>query len=701
MRKGLSLLILGLFICAAAYADRNYRYIYAWDTDIYFGHVIYPEAKHDGNDAVVLREGQSSPEVADLNLPLAPGDTIKTSDRRCEIQFDTGTVIRLDRHTELKIETILARSLSSRNMLTNLLLFKGQIYVMYKRYVRKEIFQVITPNTAVKLNHHSVAMIDSSDEGKTDIHLNEGKGYALYGANENSIKRKAIKKSQKIVVTPDHRVVAGEYEEIEDFEAWNEKLNREFSEFHEGKAEIPMPIQKLSKGVFYFAQKYGDLYGEWLWDSYLGYVWRPYLNDRSYPGGGWMPYLQGRWTSVQGQLFWVPSEPWGWVPYHLGIWMWNKRKGWVWIPGSVFSPAWVDWSFHQGLFCWRPWSITDWYGYGVTTDGYFPYFAHLIHPEDDAFTFAGGTGDTTGFPGSGTKKAQQVLTKEQLKKKDPPIPLPKEFKEAYNRVVMAIENGEDEILSTLKETPNHMLVVSQKDLNAPMIHEKAVKLTSLSQEWHKDFLFRKAQQDPQLRAKQTYNRNEKMATLRNKVTDLIQDLEGLKSLETQEFQISKVIADNRGKDDRENNRGGADDQSAGIPVKTSLQAKISPPDGVFQNRGVLRSRPASSRFRDWNPDMDVARRAGISIRYSSRSNEVRCPELAISSRHVSGSRGYGGPRFHLTSRGTVTASGGGIAAGGASSGSVSSGGASKASSSNTGDKNAASAGKGGVVKKVN
>lgn len=691
MRKAISLLILSLLVFVGMRGDTNYKYINSWDTDIYFGHVIYPEAKHDGNDAVVLREGLRSPEVADLNLPLAPGDTIRTSERRCEIQFDTGTIIRLDRNTELKIETILAQSLSSKNQLTNLLLLRGQVYVLYKRYVRKEIFQIITPNTAVKLNHNSVALIKALADGSTDILMSEGKGYILYGLNENAIKRVAIKKSKKIMVTPEHQVITSQYEEIEDFEAWNEKLNREFLEFHEGKAVIPLPIQKLSRGVYYFAQKFSNLYGEWLWDSLYGFVWRPFLNDHSYPWGGWMPYYQGRWTSVQGQLFWVPSEPWGWVPYHLGIWMWNKKKGWLWIPGSVFAPAWVDWAFLSGRFCWRPWSLMDWYGYATYGDGYLPYYAHLIHPgEDQGLLFVP--------PGSGGKQTRQVLTKEQLKKKTPPFPIPKELKKTYKRVVIALKNGEDGVLSLLKEMPNHMLVVSQEDLNNLRIHEKIVKLSSLSQDENVDLLFQKQQQDPRLQAKQTYNRNEKIATLREKVTNLMRDLEGMKDLDTQEFQISKVIVGTNDRDKQDINRKTRTMQPSNVGMETSIQNKMGAFVAVPHEKGPNRS---SARFRDWNPDVKVARRAGISIRYSSRSNEVRCPELNISSRHVSGSKGYMGPRVHLTSRGSVRSPGGGgvVYSGSSSFGSSSQDSSSSSTASNSGSKSGGSGGKGGVVKK--
>jgi hypothetical protein len=686
MKKGISLIILCLFVFVGVRGDSQYKYINSWDTDVYFGHVIYPEAKHDGKDAVVLREGQSRPEVADLNLPLAPGDTVKTGERRCEIQFDTGTVIRLDRDSELKIETILAQSLSSKNQLTNLLLKRGQAFVMYKRYVRKEMFQIITPSAAVKLDHKSVAMIHVKPEGSTDVVIKEGKAHMLYGSNENAINTEIVKKPRMITVTAGHKMVRSQYEPLNDFEEWNKKINNEFLDLHEEKAVIPLPIQRLPEAIFYFAQQYGSLHGEWLWDRYCGYVWRPFLNDHAYPGGGnWMPYFHGRWTSVQGQLFWVPYERWGWVPYHLGIWMWNKKKGWLWIPGSVFAPAWVDWTFYGDSFCWRPWMLMDWYGYGLYRAGQLPYFAYLIYPGEDQQI-------EPGPPGSRENLPRKVLTKDQLKStKSAPYPMPKEFKKTYERVVLALQKGEDWVLSPLKDMPNHMLVVSQKDLNAPRIHEKAVKLSSLSEETNKVFLLQRPLiQHPSQVAEQAYLRNEKMATLHEKINGLMRDLEGLKDLEVQAFQLSDVIVDSKSQNKNGVNREEKVLQLSGAQAETSSRKQTSPPD---------RSAP---RFRDWNPDVKAARRAGISIRYSSRSNEVRCPELNISSRNVSGSRGYDGPRVRLTSRGSVAASGssGAVYSGSSSSSSSSRGGSSSSATSNTGSKGAGSGGaSGGKVKK--
>lgn len=628
MKKAIVLTALSLLLSAGLGADSHYQYIY-WDTEIYFGHVIYPEAIHDGKDAIVFREGQARPEVADLNLPIAPGDLIQTTERRCEIQFDTGTIIRLDRNTELKVETILAQSLSSKNKLTNFVLSKGQIYVMYKRYIRKEIFQILTSNAAVKMDHDSVAMIRAEPDRSTDIHVNAGKVYALFGPDEDQVEREKIKKGQTVTVTADHRILAAPCVEIEDFEAWNEKLNKEFLELHKGKAVIPLPIQKMPLAVFHFAQKFSYLHGEWLWDSFFGYVWRPFLNDQRYPWGGWKPYYSGRWTSVDNQLFWVPTEPWGWVPYHLGIWMWDAKKGWLWLPGSFFAPAWVDWAFYFGRFAWRPWMLEDWLWFKYTGfDGsFFPFYASLGYGE------SGYKPDQKGQD----RNVLGVIRKDQLSRNNSsPYPIPRELEKAYKKMVTALENGDERVLSRLQRVPEHVMVVNGEDLNYSKVQEKIKRFVDLSAEEQKAIVTQRLVQSSDRMAVDIYIRNERVASLRDKFDGLMRIVESPELESAQSPQIERERF---------------------IRVQTESTRSSTAHKDASQSLGIrsvaFEPKASSVRFRDWNPDMKVARRAGISIKYASRSNEVRCPELNMTSRHVTGSRGYSGPRIRLTSRGSV------------------------------------------------
>jgi hypothetical protein len=97
-----------------------------------------------------------------------------------------------------------------------------------------------------------------------------------------------------------------------------------------------------------------------------------------------------------------------------------------------------------------------------------------------------------------------------------------------------------------------------------------------------------------------------------------------------------------------------------------------------------------AHFRDWNPDSWVARAAGVSIHYVSRNNEIRCPELNLSSTDVRGSHnmttmtgispaggeGGGGVSYSGSGSGSSTGSSSSGASGGQSSGSERSGGSS-------------------------
>ena len=109
------------------------------------------------------------------------------------------------------------------------------------------------------------------------------------------------------------------------------------------------------------------------------------------------------------------------------------------------------------------------------------------------------------------------------------------------------------------------------------------------------------------------------------------------------------------------------------PIGFANTAKGGTSPGPGQAGAALRGpsqgalRPAGHpQFLDWNPDLKIARELGVRIEYSSRTNEIRCPELRLSSRDRE--RGDNGPVPGLTSRGVTYESGGSSASGGSSEG---------------------------------
>ena len=88
-------------------------------------------------------------------------------------------------------------------------------------------------------------------------------------------------------------------------------------------------------------------YGDWYDVPDYGVVWRPtYV-------AGWQPYVDGYWAWTSYGWTWVSYEPWAWT-LHYGRWVVLPARGWVWIPGTIWGPAWVDWYWGDGYVGWAP-----------------------------------------------------------------------------------------------------------------------------------------------------------------------------------------------------------------------------------------------------------------------------------------------------------------------------------------------------------
>jgi hypothetical protein len=93
-------------------------------------------------------------------------------------------------------------------------------------------------------------------------------------------------------------------------------------------------------------------YGEWIMGGRFGRVWRPY---RTMVGADFRPYLTGgHWVYTDYGWTFESDYSWGWAPFHYGRWMMDDYYGWVWVPGTVWGPAWVDWRFGGGYVGWVP-----------------------------------------------------------------------------------------------------------------------------------------------------------------------------------------------------------------------------------------------------------------------------------------------------------------------------------------------------------
>jgi len=107
-------------------------------------------------------------------------------------------------------------------------------------------------------------------------------------------------------------------------------------------------------------------YGTWIQDPQYGYVWRPDVDQDEF-----RPYYSsGRWAMTEYGNTWVSDYEWGWAPFHYGRWIYNRYNQWVWLPDTVWGPAWVSWRSGGGYYGWAPLGPSISIGINIGRGGY-------------------------------------------------------------------------------------------------------------------------------------------------------------------------------------------------------------------------------------------------------------------------------------------------------------------------------------------
>lgn len=93
-------------------------------------------------------------------------------------------------------------------------------------------------------------------------------------------------------------------------------------------------------------------HGTWIVLEGYGRVWRPAAR---LVGTGFVPYSTGgHWVYTEDGWEFDSDWDWGWAPFHYGRWVRDVHHGWVWVPGYVWAPAWVEWRVSDRYIGWVP-----------------------------------------------------------------------------------------------------------------------------------------------------------------------------------------------------------------------------------------------------------------------------------------------------------------------------------------------------------
>ncbi len=88
------------------------------------------------------------------------------------------------------------------------------------------------------------------------------------------------------------------------------------------------------------------------------YVWKPSpeLAVSSAVGVApvYVPYTNGQWINTDAGWYFKANTPVEETTSHYGRWVNSPTAGWLWVPGRVWAPAWVDWRQNDTYVSWAP-----------------------------------------------------------------------------------------------------------------------------------------------------------------------------------------------------------------------------------------------------------------------------------------------------------------------------------------------------------
>lgn len=258
-------------------------------------------------------------EKAIVNLPIAEGAKLKTSDGRAEVEFEDGSTLRIVPDTVVEFPQLSLRDSGAK--VSDVEVKSGTAYVNFVG-TKDDEFSVRFGEEKIMVAHaaHFRVVLEDKDSSVAVF-----KGLVQLDRPSGAIE---VKKNQTVNFGPDsnqYKLAKNIHETP--WDSWDDQQN----EYHTRYAA------KSYNNYSPYAYGTSDLayYGNFSSVPGYGMMWQPYL-----AGVGWDPFMDGAWAFNSGLGFgWVSAYPWGWTPYHYGSWVFVPGYGWGWQPGC----AWTTW----------------------------------------------------------------------------------------------------------------------------------------------------------------------------------------------------------------------------------------------------------------------------------------------------------------------------------------------------------------------
>lgn len=165
-----------------------------------------------------------------------------------------------------------------------------------------------------------------------------------------------ISEKDEDLLTVDYKIF---YDELAPYGEWIEVTGKEIGldlKRESGSGSINNSDKSIEVS---FSELFGikDAYAaEFEFGSF--FVWKPSPNLAVSTSAGespaFTPYSNGQWIyTSHGWYFKAPTAHEE-IIHHYGRWVHSPAMGWIWVPGRVWAPAWVDWREDDDNLAWAP-----------------------------------------------------------------------------------------------------------------------------------------------------------------------------------------------------------------------------------------------------------------------------------------------------------------------------------------------------------
>ncbi len=294
---------------------------------------------------VTVISGLNGTVEARRNLPISPGDEVRTDDPgRAEIALADGNVLHVGGGTTVQFVSLYAQQ-GSDDEVSALSLKEGSILLSVVGSDEKAVPRIDTEDVTVYANAGARVRVNADPRRGTAVVVRAGSVEVRAPAGTYTVRAGNYLLAHG---EEEPEIARGSFSR-DRFDSWAaDRLQATYDAPHNASSQYVGEDNASDVASL-------DGYGNWDYNStYSSYVWRPTV------AAGWTPYSNGSWYYTPAGLTWWSLDSWGWYPFHYGNWFFDSGwNSWCWSPGYVYSPAWVYWAYTPSYVGWCP---VGWYG---------------------------------------------------------------------------------------------------------------------------------------------------------------------------------------------------------------------------------------------------------------------------------------------------------------------------------------------------